>query len=552
MAATIERDLTAPVDARRPRTGRAGHRAPRSLVAAGVVIAALFAAPTLYLVVRNLGLGAELVAALTSAGTYGPLARSLGLGVAVCVTSTGVGAGLAWLTTRSDVPGRRVWRLLAPLPLVIPSFVGAAALRAGIAPGGLVASIAEPLGIDRLPEIDGFVGAWLVLTLFTYPYVYLPTAARFASLPPQLEESARLLGRGPAAVFRTVVLPQASTAIWAGTLLVFLYTISDFGAVSIMRYATLTTEIYRSRLVPTTWLPLALLLAAVALVTVVLERSAGRRRARTDAVRARRALHVPLGRWRWPAAAFTAFVLFNALLGPLTVLAVWAVRGLLAGGQRTGSLAITNGPASLVGPTVNTVVVSLIASLVAVAVVMPVAYLTTRYRTRVGGAVNAVVVAGFALPGLVVALSLVFWVLNIAGFTALYQTIPVLIVAYVVHFGAQAMRAGQVAVGAVPLRFDDAARMLGAGRIRRLATIEVPLMRPGLLAGAGLVLLSVMKELPATLLLAPPNFSTLATVIWSANESLYLAKMGLASLVLVAVSGVLTWLLVIRRAERFD
>jgi iron(III) transport system permease protein len=527
-------------------------RPPRSLAAASVVIAALFAAPTAYLVIRNLGLGAELTEALTSADTYGPLLRSLGLGVAVCATSTAIGVALAWLTTRTDVPGRRVWRLLAPLPLVIPSFVGAAALRAGLAPGGLLSTVAEPLGVDRLPQIDGFLGAWLVLTLFTYPYVYLPTAARFASLPPQLEESARLLGRRAPAVFRTVVLPQASTAIWAGTLLVFLYTISDFGAVSIMRFPTLTNEIYQAKLVPTTWLPLSLLLAIVALITVVLERAAGRRRARTDAVRARRPLAVPLGRWRWPAGVFAGFVLANALVGPLAVLAVWAVRGLLSSSQRTGSLAIPGGVDSLAGPAVNTVVVSVIAAVVAVAVVLPVAYLTTRYRSRLGGTTNAVVVAGFALPGLVVALSLVFWVLNVGGFAALYQTIPVLIFAYVVHFGAQAMRAAQVAVGAVPRRFDDAARMLGAGRWRRLRTIELPLMRPGLLAGAGLVLLSVMKELPATLLLAPPNFSTLATVIWSANESLYLAKMGLASLLLVAVSGVLTWFLVIRRAERFD
>jgi len=562
MTTTLERGAPGPAEpsARRrgaggggpPRRRRRPGAPPRSLTAVSVVIAALFAAPTAYLVIRNLGLGTELLDAVTDPDTYGPLLRSLGLGVAVCATSTFIGVTLAWLTTRSDVPGRAVWRVLAPLPLVIPSFVGAAALRAGLAPGGLLASLAEPLGIDRLPEIDGFVGAWLVLTLFTYPYVYLPTAARFASLPPQLEESARLLGRRPAAVFRTVVLPQASTAIWAGTLLVFLYTISDFGAVSIMRFTTLTSEIYQSKLVPSTWLPLALLLAVVALITVVLERRAGRRRARTDAVRARRALAVPLGRWRWPAGVFVAFVLANALIGPLAVLATWAVRGLLDSGQRTGSLAIANGPASLVGPAVNTVTVSVIAAVVAVALVLPVAYLTTRYRSRFGGATNAVVVAGFALPGLVVALSLVFWVLNIGGFAALYQTVPVLIFAYVVHFGAQAMRAGQVAVGAVPPKFDDAARMLGAGRLRRLITIELPLMRPGLLAGAGLVLLSVMKELPATLLLAPPNFQTLATVIWSANESLYLAKMGLASLVLVGVSGVLTWLLVIRRAERFD
>jgi iron(III) transport system permease protein len=179
--------------------------------------------------------------------------------------------------------------------------------------------------------------------------------------------------------------------------------------------------------------------------------------------------------------------------------------------------------------------------------VLPVAYLTGRHRSPAGGPANALIVGGFALPGLVIALAVVSWAVR----TPLYQTMPLLIVAYVIHFGAQAMRASQVAVGGVPRRVDDAARMLGAGRARRLVTIELPIMLPGLLAGAGLVLLSTMKELPATLLLAPIGFSTLATEIWGSTEDGFLAQAGQASLVLIALSGVLTWLLVVRRAERF-
>jgi iron(III) transport system permease protein len=105
-------------------------------------------------------------------------------------------------------------------------------------------------------------------------------------------------------------------------------------------------------------------------------------------------------------------------------------------------------------------------------------------------------------------------------------------------------------VGSVPGNLDDAGRSLGASRIRRLMTIDLPIMRGGLVAGAGLVMLSVMKELPATLLLAPTGFKTLSLEIWSAQEFHSFAQMGLASLTLVAVSGVLTWLLVVRRADR--
>jgi iron(III) transport system permease protein len=160
------------------------------------------------------------------------------------------------------------------------------------------------------------------------------------------------------------------------------------------------------------------------------------------------------------------------------------------------------------------------------------------------------VLAGFAVPGLVIALSLAFWALNVPYFDRLYQSAPLLISAYVVHFGAQAMRSTEVAVATVPRRVRESARLLGASPARRAITVDLPLMRPGLLAGAGLVLLSTVKELPATLLLAPIGLETLATRVWGAFEGGFLAEAGLASIVLVLASGTLTWLLVLRHAER--
>jgi iron(III) transport system permease protein len=175
--------------------------------------------------------------------------------------------------------------------------------------------------------------------------------------------------------------------------------------------------------------------------------------------------------------------------------------------------------------------------------------LIARHRTRFAAPINATVVAGYAVPGLVIALSLVFWSLNVPGFDRLYQTVPLLVAAYVIHFGSQAMRAAEVAVAGVPERLRESARLLGARPLRRIATVELPLMRPGLLAGGGLVMLSTVKELPATLLLAPTGMDTLATQVWGSYEDGFFADAGLAALVLLAVSGVLTWLLVLRRAH---
>jgi iron(III) transport system permease protein len=441
-----------------------------------------------------------------------------------------------------------MWAALAALPLVFPSFVGALALTASVSPGGL---LDEPLGAVgvEVSRPEGFWGAWLVLTLFTTPYVLLPVAARLASLPRSLEESARLLGRGPFAVFRTIVVPQVRGAVGAGALLVFLYALSDFGVVVLLRYDTLTRAIYTNRVLDRDQsVALSLLLALLALAVVAGERALARRRPAVEATGTNGALRVPLGRWRWPAVAAVVAWVAAALGAPLASLGLWAWRGvtgdtssLASGDRRLGDL---------VEPALNTVGISLVTAVVAVAALLPLAYLAGRYRSRAADLPNALVATGFALPGLVIALAMVFWSRQLPEAWGLYQSFTMLVVAYVIHLGAQSLRAAQVSVGAVPRRLDESARMLGAGRARRLLTVDLPLMLPGLAAGGGLVLLSTMKELPITLLSAPIGFETLTTRIWADTEAVFLAEAALASIVLVALSGVLTWGLVVRRADR--
>ncbi len=531
------------------RVGRRARRAPRGLALAAVVIGVLFTGPLAYVVVQNIQHGADLPTILWSEDTVRPLLRSLGLATAVSVTAAAIGTGLAWLVTRTDVHGRRFFAVLAPLPLVFPSFVGATALISGFATGGLLDDLVRPLGI-RLPELAGFGGAWFVLTLFTYPYVYLPVAARLRHLSRSVEESARLLGRGPGSVFVTVVMPQISTAVSAGTLLVFLYTVSDFGAVQLLRYDTVTRAIFANQLADqATSFALALLLALVALVVVIAEQRLVRRHPPVTARSPGRGLQIGLGRWRIVATLVVGGFLSLALVGPVASLLQWVIVG--ARSERTTGATALDG-AGLGQAVVNTVAVSAVAAVLTVLIVLPVAYLTSRYRSRIGSVASATVVAGFALPGIVIGLAFVFWVLNTNVLAGLYQTLPLLVLAYVIHFGAQSMRASSVAVTAVPARLEDAARTLGAGRLRRLLTVEAPIMAPGLLAAGGLVLLSTMKELPATLFLRPTGFDTLATRIWSSMENVGYAQAGLDSLVLLAVSAVLTWLLVIRATEALD
>lgn len=530
-------DVGAPTSPRRRLGPRPGWLTPSALA-----VALLFAAPLVYLLVRA-AIDHEVAVTAVGSGVLAPLRRTVLLATLVSTGAAILGTGSAWLVTRTDLPGRRVWRILLPLPLVIPSFLGAFALIAAFAPGGLVEDV---LGVRNLPQVRGITGSVLVLTLLTYPYVYLPVAARLNQLPPSLEEAARLFGRRPTEVFREIVLPQLKSSILAGTLLVFLYTVSEFGAVQLLRYDTFTRVIFTAfKTDKTTALALSLDLGLLALLVVVLERLSAKA-PRTSGDRTLRGLEVRLGRWRAAATAAIGSLTLFALAAPVGVLLFWAGRGLLRGSDRTSALSSDLG--SLLIPALNTAQMSVLAAVVATIGVLPIAYLTVRRRSRASHVANALVVAGFALPGLAIALALVVLTLGAGPLSAYYQTPTLLVFAYAIHFGAQALRAGEVAVASVPGRLDDAARALGAGRVRRFVTVELPLMTPGLLAGAGLVLLSTMKELPATLLLAPPGFETLATRIWNATNEAFLADASIAGLLLIALSGVLTWFLVIRRS----
>ena len=285
---------------------------------------------------------------------------------------------------------------------------------------------------------------------------------------------------------------------------------------------------------------MGLLLALLALVITIAERTVVRRLPPTAGIGARRALHVPLGRWRWPAVGAVVGVTVRALVAPITVFAWWIWRGTSSGAPRSVST-------DLIGPALSSAQAGIVAAVVAVIVVLPLAMLTVRQRSRTAGVAGTLVVAGFALPGLVTAFAVG---LAVRG-TALYLTFPVLIAAYVLHFGGQALRAAQVR-GRARCR---AARRGGAAcsaasRWRRLTRVELPLMAPGLVAGGGLVLLSVLKELPITLLLHPDGMTpTLAQRIYATSEEALRVDTGLASLVLIGMSAVLTWLLVIRRME---
>lgn len=515
-------------------------RPPLALAAVASLVGLVFFFPGLYVLYRSIQLGAEV--GETWSEIRAPLWRTVLL--ATCVSGTGavLGTGLAFITSRTDVIGRRALRVLLVLPLVFPSFVGAAAVVTSLAPGGLTHELLGLVGVSPPRRFRGFVPAWFVLSMFTYPYVFLPVAARFETLRSSLEESARLLGQTPWQAFRRVTLPQLRPSIIASSMLVFLYTISDYGAVQILGYDTLTRVVF-STLISNRAVSFSSGLAVLVLAWAVAlrERSAvARTNVDIQAERSARPRHSDLGAARIPASAAAWAVVVAALVMPLATLLVWSSRGIFDGRVDLSSL---------IGPAVTTATTGAVTGMLAIVVVLPVALLGVRHPSVVSRAVGVFVIGGFAVPGVVIALALVFWALSFPGVGFLYQTLPLLVLAYLVHFGAQALGATESAVRAVPDRLRESARLLDASRLERWRRVDMPLMRPGLTAGAGLVLLSAVKELPATLLLAPTGFDTLATEIWGSFEEGFYADAATSSLLLVAVSGVLSWWLILRRTE---
>jgi iron(III) transport system permease protein len=506
--------------------------APVVLWLPALIVALLMVLPLVYLVVRATEGGTNLLDLLWRPRTFTILRNTVVLSVLVMLGSIALSLPLAWLTTRTDLPWRRFWSIATALPLVVPSYVGAFVIIAALGPRGMLQGWLErAFGVERLPEIYGLFGAWLALTIFTFPYVLLPVRAALAGMDASLEEASRSMGFGAWDTFRRVTLPQLRPAIAAGSLLVVFYTLSDFGAVSLLRFDTFTRAIYvqySSAFDRTLAAGLALVLVALTALVLALEAwSRGHARYhRSTSGTLRPARRVHLGRWKPLALGYCASVITIALVMPLGVITYWLVQGIRF-----------NEPLEVVwSAALNTAYVGLLTAGLALLAATPVVILSVRFPGRLTGLIERMTYAGYALPGIVIALSLVF--LGIRYARPLYQTLAMLIIAYLIRFLPQAIGSLRASLLQVNPHIEEAARSLGHTSPRVLLRVTAPLVRPGLLSGGTLVFLTVMKELPATLLLRPIGFDTLATRIWSATAEGFWARAAPPALLLILIAAI--------------
>jgi len=521
-------------------TAASKRRAPWWLWAAALAVLVPISLPILFLFARAFGATDAAWATLWSLRTLQLIGRSLTLTTLVTASATIIGVGGAWILARTDIAFARVWGVIFALPLVIPSYVLALAFVSATGPRGLIADLT---GID-IPHLIGLPGAWLALTIATYPYVYLITAAAITKIDPALEEAARSLGASPSRVFRTVVLPQLRPAVGAGALLAALYTLSDFGAVSLMRFDAFTRVIYAQysgRLDRTPAIVLSIVLIAIAGIFIWAEQRTQGKGSYFSRSTMRPPQRYRLNtRQRVLAIGALGLIAGIGVFLPVSALVSWLVRGIASGADIFVPWKAIKG--SLTAGTV--------AAILAMVGAVPIVILTVRYASRATRWVERGVFTLFSLPHITIAIAVVAFTIRYA--TPVYQSILVLGLVYASMFLAQATSASKASLLQVNPALEDASRSLGRGPIATFARVTFPLMARGLLAGGALVFVTTLKELPATLLLSPPGFTTLAVRIWSAADEGLFARAAVASLILIAVSILPVYYLSIRPKDALD
>lgn len=513
------------------RQGRG--RTPAALLVVSAAVALLVLAPVGFLFDQTFSTGWDEVRRLLFRPFVGRLLVNTTSLVAVgTIACTILGVAVAWFVERTDLPGRRAWAVLAALPITVPAFVTSYSW------------------VSITPAVQGFWGAAAIVTLAYYPLVYLPVAAVLRGMDPALEESARSLGMGPWRTFFRVTLPQTRIALLGGMLLVSVHMLAEFGAFAMLRFQTFTTAIYDQYKLSFDGAAasmLASVLVLLCLVLLVAELAArGRGRyARVDSGSARPPAVARLGRARWAASGGFLALTGLALGLPLVTLVYWVATGSSASEFDLGELLSATGSSLKLG---------LGAAVLTTLLALPISILSVRHPSRAAIAIERATYVPFALPGIVVALSLI--VLSIHYVPALYGTTALLIVAYSILALPLAVVAARAALAQAPPVHEEVARSLGCGPVQATVRVTLPRIAPGLGAAAALVFLATVTELTATLLLAPIGTQTLATRFWANAASLSYGAAAPYAALMVAISALPTYLLtrrlggVVRPADR--
>ncbi len=465
------------------------------------------------------------------------LVLMLGVGVVVMV----VGVSLAWLTAVCDFPGRRLFDWALVLPMAIPTYVVAFVALGLMSYSGPVLTLWRTLfGADAwYPDIRSSTGVVLVMSAVLYPYVYLLARSAFLQQGRALTDAARSLGRGPWASFWQVALPMARPAIVSGMALALMEALADFGAVSVFNFDTFTTAIYKSwfgffNLQAAAQLA-SLLLTFVALALLLEQKARGNKRRQQAGPGTKERIVLSGGRGAL-AAGYCGLILSLTFLIPLGQLIVWVVDTRFSG-LNFQFFALVQ----------HTFLLGVMASVLVVCVALLVSFGQRWSHSRWSVAVLRLTALGYALPGSVLAVGviMVFTFLDrnllsvfsgTAGAQILVGSLLALVLAYLIRFFSVGLGPVQASLERIKPNYQEVAHSLGLGYWQVLKRVYLPLLTPGIMTALILVLVDVMKEMPATLLLRPFGWNTLAVRVFEMTSEGEWARAALPALTLVIVS----------------
>ena len=440
------------------------------------------------------------------------LGNTLALMVLTIIGAMVVGVPLALFTAYVQLPFRRLWLILLAAPLALPSYIGAFAIYFSFGRGGEI----ETLTGITTPAVSGLWGSALVMSLYTYPFVMMTTRAALLSQDASLISAARLLGLSLWASLWRVVLPRVLNSIAAGALLAALYALSDFGTPAIMGLDTFTRVIFieYNAFGLSQAAMLSLQLMVIVVLVLFLESRVGGAKERPG-----RHMTIWPAPWQYTSMLVAALpIVLLAIALPLGIFLVWLWREGAGGFELSYAW--------------NSAYASMLAAIVAVICAIPVAH--AAIAGKAGRLMERITYFGFGVPGIVMGTALVYLGLQLPF---LYQTLALLVVAYVLRFIPLAVGSVRSTAENIDAGLVNAARVLGASPREAFMRVTLPLTLRGMIAGAALVFLEAMRELPATLMLGPTGFETLATYMWRVYEAGYFGRAAVPGLLLVLLSG---------------
>lgn len=444
------------------------------------------------------------------------LQTTMALALMVTLAATVLGVALALLMQYVRIPIKALFIALCVMPLAIPSYV------------------LTYTWIALIPGFRGFWAATLVLTVSTMPYVFLAAMASLQRVDHTQVDVAKTLGLDTRSAFAQVIWPQIRNSVAAGALLVALYVLSDFGAVSLLNVDTFTRSIqniYRGSFDRSAAASLSLLLVAIAAIVIMTESRFQRRSA----------LHIAgVALTKRPTLSTVPSTRIAAITLPL----LYAFVGLVIPGYVLISRFANNPRAvdlsELLSASLATVLPSALAALFVLLLALPVSLLLATKKDLLANLAERGMLLSNALPGIVMGLALVSLGSRIPW---AYQTVGLLALAYALLFMAKAVGSMRTAVGRVPQNLLDISATLGQSRLATFRRITLPLASPGVITGLILVFLSAMKELPATLMLRPTGFETLATRIWAETAINRFSEAAPYAITLIVIAALPTFLI---------